>query len=82
MMGDVYARYTLGCVEGGAGNLQRAMKHFILAAKAGYNKSLDSVKIGFMKGFVSKDEYEQTLRAYQKSHDEMKSEARDKAADI
>ena len=32
-----------------------------------------------MNGFVTKDEYEKTLRAYQKMQDEMKSDQRDKA---
>ena len=32
-----------------------------------------------MKGFVTKDEYANTLREYQKSQDDMKSDARDKA---
>ena len=40
------------------------------------------MKKGFMSGVVTKEEYESTLRAYQKSVDEMKSEARDKAAMI
>ena len=79
--GNVYARYQLGCVEGQAGNYYRANKHFIIAAKAGEEESLDMIKVGFRSGYVMKDEYENTLRAYQKSQDEMKSEARDKAAD-
>ena len=62
-----------------AGNYHRANKHFILAAKAGYNDSLNFVKKGFMKGSVTKDEYADTLRAHQKAHDEMKSDDRDKA---
>ena len=82
MEGCVNARHNLGHMEGQAGNHQRAMKHFILAAKAGHDKALEYVKKGYMGGFVTKDEYESTLRAYQKSIDEMKSEARDKAAMI
>ena len=65
-------------MEGQAGNYQRAHKHFIIEAKAGYNKSLDKVKLGFMDGLVSKDEYEQTLRAYHERQAEMKSDARAK----
>ena len=37
---------------------------------------------GFRSGHITKDEYANTLRAYQKSVDEMKSGARDKAEDI
>ena len=50
----------------------------MIAASAGL------VKEGYTAGYVNvtKDEYANTLRAYQKSVDEMKSEARDKAEDI
>ena len=37
------------------------------------------VKHGFMNGHVTKEQYANTLREYQKSQDEMKSDARDKA---
>ena len=79
--GNVIARHNLGCVEGNAGNHQRAMKHFMLAAKAGNKDSLDEVKRGFTKGLVTKDEYESTLRAYHVCQAEMKSETRDNAAE-
>jgi len=78
--GDIMGRNNLGCVEGNSGNHHRAMKHFIISAKAGEKKSLDNVKIGFMKGVVTKEVNANTLRAYQKSLDEMKSDAREKAA--
>ena len=39
----------------------------------------DKVKEGFMDGMVTKDEYANTLRAYQSRQDEMKSDDRDKA---
>ena len=66
-------------MEGNVGNNHRAKKHFIIAAKAGFKDSLDQVKIGFMKGIITKDEYANTLRVYQQRHDEMKSDDRDKA---
>ena len=78
MNGSVLARYYFGIFEGKAGNEHRAMKHFILAARAGDKDSLDKVKDGFMDDdMVTKDEYESTLRAYKQRHDEMKSEGRD-----
>ena len=80
MNGDVDARHNLGCMEGQAGNDDRAMKHFILSARDGHKKSLDGVKAGFMNGFVKTDVYANTLRAYQKIQDEMKSDDRDRAA--
>ena len=82
MKGDVIARYQLGCEEGQAGNEHRAMKHFILAARAGLPECLDKVKTGFMYSLVSKDEFEQNLRASHERQNEMKSDARDAAADL
>ena len=79
MNGEVYARHNLGCVEGQAGKHHRAFKHFALAARAGDKDSLDKVKKGFMTGFITKDEYANTLREYQQRHDEIKSDDRDKA---
>ena len=82
MTGGVKARHNLGYMEGDVDNHHRAMKHFVLAANAGFKPSLDWVKKGFMKGYVTKDEYANTLRAYQSRHDEMKSDNRDKAEEF
>ena len=65
MNGDVDARYNLGHVEADAGNELRAFKHFILSARAGFRLSLGLVQIGFKHGFITKEEYANTLRAYQ-----------------
>ena len=75
--GDMMARYKLGVFENHAGNTHRAMKHFTLAAKAGDKLSLNCVKVYFMDGSITKDDYANTLRAHQNSRDEMKSEQRD-----
>jgi hypothetical protein len=80
MNGHIKARNNLGVIEHEAGDLHRAIKHYIIAARAGHTQSLDAVKRGYMAGHVTKEEYANTLREYQKSLDEMKSEARDKAA--
>jgi len=56
------------------------MKHYFIGARAGNEYSLIKVHTGFMRGFVTKDEYANTLRTYQKRKDEMKSDDRDKAA--
>ena len=79
MGGSVMARCNLGCLEGNAGNHQRAYKHLLMSARAGDKLSLDMVKQGYMAGHITKEEYANTLRQYQMSQDEMKSEARDKA---
>ena len=78
MGGNLMARHHLGLSEYDAGNHKRAMKHLIIAARAGLKESLDNVKIGFMEGLVTKDEYASTLRACHERQKEMKSEQRDK----
>ena len=79
--GSIHARHNLGCIEGNEGNIDRAMKHFVIAARSGHENALESVRLeGFMKGVVTKDEYEMTLRAYHDRRKEMKSDARVKAA--
>jgi hypothetical protein len=77
--GSVSARYNLGMIEGRDGNHQRAYKHYILAARAGSEKDLGKVKVGFMNGIVTKDGYAHALRGYQNWQAEVTSEARDKA---
>ena len=77
--GNVQARNNLGCIEGQAGNHQRAYKHLTIAAMAGDDSALENMKQGYKHGHITKDQYANTLREYQKSQDEMKSDARDKA---
>ena len=78
----VSARHNLGCAESTNGNNQCAMKHFMIAAKCGCENSLHYVKQGFRDGIVTKEQFEKTLRDYQASCDETKSEQRDRAAVI
>ena len=80
MDGNVSARHNLGLLEGAAGNYHRAMKHFIIAAKAGHDGSLDYTKRGYKGGLIAKDEYADILRAYQARQEEMKSDEREEAA--
>ena len=82
MNGSVNARYNLGSMEGDAGNHYRAMQHFMLSARAGDKDSLDEVKKGYKEEYVTKDEYANTLRDYQKIRDDAKSDDRDKAEEF
>ena len=82
MNGDVDARHNLGADDYDAGNYHWAFKHYIIAASDGFKVSLDMVKQGYMDGHVTKNECANTLCAYQKRQDEMKSDARDKAMAI
>ena len=82
MNGHIKARHNLGADEYEACNYQRAYKHFIISARAGFNLSLNNVKTGFMAGHVTKEEYASALRVYHERQTEMKSQARDAAADF
>jgi len=78
MTGDEEARYNLGVFENDNGNINRAMKHWMIAATAGHDLSLGLIK----QGFEMKDDYEKTLRAHKDSVEEMKSVNRDNAAAV
>ena len=60
----------------------KLVKYCNRSKRAGDKKSLDATKRGFRKGYVTKDEYANALRAYQESYNEMKSDARDRAEAI
>lgn len=62
--------------------MNQAMKHFMIAAKAGCDDSLKMVGLGYKRGHVTKDEYASILRAHKNSRDEMKSQQRTKAKEI
>jgi len=80
--GHEIARHTLAIEEVKNGNMVLAMKHFIIAAKSGEDDSLKKVGLGYKDGLVTKDEYASTLRAYQLSMNDMKSEERTVASSI
>ena len=78
--GHEAARHILGCTEKQLNNnVDRAMKHYMIAARSGFDESLKAVGEGYRAGQVTKDEYGNTLRAYQDSREDMKSEPRARA---
>lgn len=81
MGGHERGRHNLGLMnkELSNGNINHAMKHFMIAASCGYDVSMKEVGEGYKNGHVTKDEYAITLRAYKDSRDKMKSKERDKA---
>eukprot|EP00986_Skeletonema_menzelii_P007079 scaffold2734_cov76-Skeletonema_menzelii.AAC.3 len=78
--GDSDARYSLGCLEKEKGREDRAVKHYIIAAKLGYDRSLESVKDLYKAGQVSKDDFAAALRGHQAAVDATKSPQREEAA--
>ncbi len=77
--GHLNARYNLGVDEANNGRYERAVKHFIIAAKLGDDDASDKLKIGFAHGLVSKEEYAAALRGHQAAVDATKSQQREKA---
>ena len=80
MGGDIAARYNLGAFEANAGNFEKAIKHFMISAGAGYDDSLKEIQKCFRNGYATKDDFEKALRAHKKASDEMKSDQREAAA--
>jgi hypothetical protein len=77
--GHPVARNDLGCEEAENGRFERAKKHFIIAANLGYHNSLSNVKRLYAEGHASKEDYADTLRAYQTVVNEAKSAEREEA---
>ena len=73
------ARHNLGCLEGKSGRHERAMKHFIIAAKLVYDNSMNSLKNGAYAGLVSEEDFAAALRAHQAAVDATKSPQREAA---
>jgi len=80
MRGDERARYNLGNEEIRAGNYDRALKHYVIAAGSGYADSLDAIKQMYTKGDATKEDYTKALQSYQTYLGEIKSKQRDEAA--
>ena len=80
MGGHVKARHNLGFCEYEKSNWDRAIKHWLIAAGGGYDKSVKGIQLLYMDGYATKEDYTSALRAYQKNLDETRSEQRDIAA--
>eukprot|EP00985_Skeletonema_marinoi_P003292 scaffold1373_cov134-Skeletonema_marinoi.AAC.2 len=77
--GEPFARHNLGCIEEESGRPDRAVKHWIIAAKLGYDKSLESLKKIYRRGLVSKEDFAAALRGHQAAIDATKSPQREEA---
>ena len=80
MSGVVEARNNLGFLEVGAGNGNRALKHWNIAVEGGNENSLENIKRLYMKGDATKEDYATALGKYQEYVDEIRSPQRDEAA--
>jgi len=80
MGGSVVAQSNLGNMEGREGNLHRALKHLMIAAKSGDSNSLKEIQKMYTHGHTTKDNYTKALQSYQTYLGEIKSRQRDEAA--
>ena len=77
MGGDAVARHNLGIWEENAGNMNRAVKHWMISAGTGDDGSLKAIQKCFLDGHATKDDFEKALRAHKEAKDEMKSDQRE-----
>jgi len=78
--GDTNSRIALGFIEQDSGNIERALRHYKISVTGGNNGSFNRIKKLYSNGHVTKDEYTEALRAYQKYLNDVKSRQRDEAA--
>lgn len=79
MGGNVDARHFLGHMEVEAGNIERALRHYMIAVRGGFDGSVNFVRMLYSNGDATKDDYTKALLARQAYLDEIKSGQRDKA---
>jgi TPR repeat protein len=77
MAGDEVARCNLGVDEYNSGNMERAVKHWTIAASAGHHIAMHHLIKAFEQGVISRESIDSTLAAYNDSCAEMRSNARD-----
>mmetsp|Transcript_19262 Transcript_19262/g.33059 ORF Transcript_19262/g.33059 Transcript_19262/m.33059 type:complete len:314 (-) Transcript_19262:524-1465(-) len=74
------SRYQLGANEATRrGRIDRAVKHFRIAAALGENNSLEKLKESYIRGHVPKEDLAASLRAYKAAVDATKSPQRELA---
>jgi TPR repeat protein len=77
MAGHEGARCNLGYMEYNLGNMEQAVKHWIMSASAGDFLAMNDLLVLHKKGFASRTTMDSTLAAYNTSCAEMRSSTRD-----
>lgn len=80
--GHPHARCELGDAEARHGRMDRAVRHWIIAANMGHDASLEALKDMYRDGLVSNKDLALALRAYQAAVDAMKSPQRSGAEQV
>ena len=73
MHGHVEARHCLGTHELRMGKYERAIRHYLISAKMGCEKSLSNIKSLFAAGQATKLQYAEALKGYQNAIKETNS---------
>ena len=74
--GHPYARHNLAFVEAKNGNVEKAVKHWIIAANLGYDRSMKELLPSYKNGYITKEQYGATLRTHQAAINATKSAQR------
>jgi tetratricopeptide (TPR) repeat protein len=77
--GHPFARYNLGNHEGKNGRIERAIKHWIIAANLGDDGAIKVIRRQYTQGTISKENFASALRAHQAAVDATKSPQREEA---
>ena len=77
--GHPKARYNLGVYQENSGNTERAVKHFMIAAKLGDEESMTMLWKFYSDGRITKEDLEDTLRTHKAAIDATKNAERDAA---
>ena len=62
MAGNESARFNIGTTEYNLGNVEQAVKHWMIAASAGHYIAMHNLLITFKQGLVSRDSIDSTLK--------------------
>jgi TPR repeat protein len=75
--GNLMATHNLGCDYSSNGDLVAAMRYWRSSASGGYRRSMYNLIADFGLGLLHHCDLAESLRAFYRSRDEMKSEGRD-----
>ena len=79
ILGQPEARFNLACCEESNGKIERAVKHWIIAAKLGLDDSIQELKRCYKEGAVSKEDFAAALRTHHAAKVATKSPEREAA---
>ena len=87
--GCITSRWNIGSLEYETGNCEEGIRHFKIAAEAGFQAALDKLKKIFLangqepgKEFITKTYLDKTLRICHAAQKEVESEERKKHCDL